>query len=139
MFEMLDLVRRLVWFFVVAAATAYAIFLVAGNAIHTRALGDTRTVLVRDFLKVGEHHLSGMVMVPSTCKQLSVRTEQLSEMVFHLKFSTWEEPNVDCLSEDTPRAFRAIVFAPSVGVEFTGSLDEAPLQIAVTPAIEHRY
>ena len=136
---MLDLARRLVWFFVVASAISYAIFLMAGNAIHTQALDQSRVVLIRDFLKVGEHHLSGMVMVHSTCQQLSVRTEQVSDRTFHLKFSTWEEPNVACVEEDTPRAFRAVVFAPSVGVDFISTLDEQPLQIAVTPSTEIRH
>lgn len=136
---MLDLARRLVWFFVVASAISYAIFLMAGNAIHTQALGQSRIVLVRDFLKVGEHHLSGMVMVPSTCKQLSVRTEAVADNIFHLRFSTWEEPNVECVIEDTPRAFRAVVFAPSVGVEFISTLDDEPIRIAVTPSKEVRH
>jgi len=133
---MLDLARRLVWFFVVASAIAYAIFLMAGNAIHTQALDQSRIVLIRDFLKVGEHHLSGMVMVPSTCRQLSVRTEEVADNIFHLKFSTWEEPNIDCVEEDTPRAFRAVVFAPSVGIEFISTLDDEPIRIAITPAKE---
>lgn len=136
---MADLVRRLVWFFVVASAVSYAIFLVAGNAIHIQALGDSRVVLVRDFLKVGEHHLSGMVMVSSTCKQLSVRTEELADAVILLEFTTWDEPNVTCVHEDTPRAFRTVVFAPSAGVEFIGVLDEEPLHLAVTPAVEYKH
>lgn len=131
---MAELARRLVWFFFVAASLSYAIFLVAGATIHKEALGDTRRVLVRDFLKVGEHHLSGMVMVPSSCSQLSVKTEEVSSTLFHLKFSTWEEPYVDCPREDTPRAFRAIVFAPSVGVDFMATLDDAPLEIAIVLA-----
>ena len=131
---MLDLARRLVWFFVVASALSYAVFLVAGSTIHSQALGSVRSVLVRDHLKVGEHHLSGMVMVPSSCQQLSVKTEQLSDTVYHLKFTTWEEPYIECVHEDTPRAFRAIVFAPSVGVTFIGTLDESPLDISVTIA-----
>lgn len=136
---MLDLIRRLVWFFIVAAALAYAIFLVAGNAIYTQALGQSRVVLIRDHLKVGEHHLSGMVMVPYTCQQLSVRTQEISPGLVHLHFNTWEEPNISCEKEDTPRSFRAVVFAPAVGVEFTGTLDDAPLQLAITPvtAVSH--
>lgn len=133
---MLELLRRLVWFFIVASALAYAVFLVAGNAIYTQALGDSRIVLIRDYIKVGEHHMSGMVMVPSTCRQLSVRAEDVSQGVVHLRFSTWEEPNVACDQEDTPRAFRALVFAPAVGVQFIATLDDNPLQIAVTPTTQ---
>jgi len=134
---MLDLTRRLVWFFVVSCAVSYAVFLVAGNAIYQQSLGDTRVVLVRDSLKVGEHHLSGMVMVPRSCKQLSMRTEQIDPGVFLLKFQTWDEPNIECITEDTPRPFRAVVFAPSVGTQFIASLDDAPLRIAVTPAVSY--
>ncbi len=137
--EMLDLTRRLVWFFVVASALTYSVFLVAGNAIHTEALGKSRVVLVRDFLRAGEHHLSGMVMVPSTCLQLSVSTRDVGDSTYLLEFTTWEQPYIDCVPEDTPRAFRAVVFAPSVGVRFIGTLDGGPLELAVTPATEHRY
>lgn len=132
---MLELARRLVWFFVVASALSYAVFLVAGATIHKEALATTRTVLVRDFLKVGEHHLSGMVMVPSTCRQLSVKVQEIDETLYHLKFTTWEEPYVkECVHEDTPRAFRAIVFAPSVGIHFIATLDESPLQLSLVLA-----
>lgn len=136
--QMIDLFRRLVWFFVVASAVSYAVFLVGGNAIRTQALDDSRIVLVRDYLRPGEHHLAGMVMVPSTCKQLSVRAEEPEPLLIHLRFETWEEPNIDCIEEDTPRAFRALVFAPAVGVEFIATLDEEPLQIAVTHTTEVR-
>ncbi len=136
---MLELTRRLVWFFVVASALSYSIFLVAGNAIYTQALGESRVVLVRDFLKVGEHHLSGMVMVPSTCDQLSVETKEVDTATFLLAFQTWRQPYVDCEHTDTPRSFRVVVFAPSVGVRFIGTLDGAPLELAVTPATEYRY
>lgn len=136
---MIDLIRRLVWFFIVASAVAYAIFLVAGNAIYTQALGQSRVVLVRDHLKAGEHHLSGMVMVPYTCEQLSVRTEGVDVHTIHLHFNTWKEPNVDCSREDTPRAFRAVVFAPAVGVSFTATLNGEPLQLAVTPSTSVSY
>lgn len=135
---MLELTRRLVWFFIVAAALAYAVFLLGGNAIQSEALDQTRIVLVRDHLEVGEHRLSGMVMVPSTCKQLSVRTSEIKPHVIHLAFTTWDEPNITCIEEDTPRAFRAVVFAPSVGVEFTATLDEEPLQLSIHPVTEIR-
>jgi hypothetical protein len=128
---MLDLARRLVWFFVVAAALSYAFFLVAGTTIQKQALSDTRRVVVRDYLKPGEHHLSGMVMVPSSCSQLSVKTVEVSPVLYQLTFTTWQEPYVDCVYEDTPRAFRAIVFAPAVGIELIATLDDTPLELAV--------
>jgi len=136
---MIEFFRRLVWFFIVAAILAYAVFLVGGTIVQERAIADTRVVVVRDFLKVGEHHLSGMVMVPSSCTQLITKAVQISESAFQLKFSTWEEPYTKCKKEDTPRAFRTIVFAPSVGVEFSATLDGAPLTISVVQATEHRY
>lgn len=135
--SMIDLLQRLFWFSAASAIVSYAVFIVAGHAIQSYALEETRTVVIRDALQVGQHTLSGMVMVPSTCKQLSVRAEQLSNTLFHIRFKTWEEPYVHCDIVDTPRAFRVIVFGPSVGIQFISTIDEAPLKIVVTPTTEY--
>jgi hypothetical protein len=134
---MADAIRRLIWFFFVSGAVSYAFFLVAGSAIASRAVEDSRAVLARDSIRVNVHYLSGMVMVPSTCAELTVRTRQLSIDTYELQFSTWEEPSLaHCSREDTPRSFRAIVFAPSAGIHFQAMLDEKPIQFEVIQVVE---
>lgn len=127
---------RLVWFFIIACAVSYTVFLVAGSAIRAEAIDESRIVLIRDSLKPGVHYLSGIIMAPSTCAQISERTTQLSTTTYHLIFTSWEEPSVACIREDTPRSFRVVVFAPSAGIEFIGSLDDTPLRLAVIPVIQ---
>ena len=134
---MLDIVRRMVWFFIVACAVAYIIFIVLGATIQARALDQSRIVTVRDSLEVGAHYLSGIVMVRQTCSQLSVSYERVSDSLYSLIFTTWDEPSVPCIVEDTPRSFRAVVFAPSTGISFVGALDGEPLQLSVVPMVIH--
>lgn len=137
---MADIFRRMLWFFIVCCAIAYAFFLLIGSTINTRAIDESRTVVARDALSQGAHNLSGMVMVRSTCDELTVRTKQLSFDTYLLQFTTWNQPSIaSCAKEDTPRSFRALVFAPSVGVRFTATLDDEPLRITVIPSIEHSY
>jgi hypothetical protein len=134
---MLDIVRRMVWFFIVAGAVAYIIFIALGATIHARALDESRLVVIRDSLDVGAHYLSGIIMVRRTCSQLSVTYEKIADGLYSLRFSTWDEPSVPCTTEDTPRSFRAVVFAPSTGVTFVGSLDGEPLQLSVIQVVTH--
>ena len=137
---MADILRRLLWFFIVSCALAYAFFLLVGSTIHADAIDQSRTVVARDSLAQNEHNLAGMVMVHSTCSELTVHTSQISENTFQLQFTTWQEPSVaSCSDEDTPRSFRAHIFAPAVGVYFTATLDGDPLLISVIPSIEHSY
>jgi hypothetical protein len=132
---MLDIVRRMVWFFIVACAVAYIIFIALGSTIQARALDQSRLVIVRDSLDVGAHYLSGIVMVPKTCSQLSVSYQKIADGLYSLQFKTWDEPSIPCATEDTPRAFRAVVFAPSTGVSFVGSLDGEALQLSVIQVV----
>ena len=97
---------RMIWFLVVASLVAYATYLVAGNMVNAEASGENIPVIVRDELGKGVHHLSGMVMVPSSCDQLSVRVEPRSDITFVLAFRTWREPSTDCILDETPRYFR---------------------------------
>lgn len=132
-----DMIRRLVWFFFVSGAISYAFFIAAGSVIHAQAVDATRAVLARDSLKANVHRLSGMVMVHSTCAELSVRSEQMSHDTYELQFTTWQEPSVtECEVADTPRSFHAIIFAPAVGVHFRASLDGEPLAFGVIQVVE---
>ncbi|MDB5238490.1 MAG: hypothetical protein JWM46_760 [Candidatus Kaiserbacteria bacterium] len=137
---MAEIFRRMLWFFIVSCAIAYAFFLLVGSTITSSAIDASRIIVARDSLSQGAHNLSGMVMVHSSCDELSVHSEQLSSDTYLLQFTTWNEPSIaSCSHEDTPRPFRALVFAPSTGVYFTATLDDQPLGISVIPSIEHSY
>lgn len=132
------ILSRMLWFFVVASLIAYALYLVAGNIVSAQASGEHIPVVVRDELGQGVHHLSGMLMVPTPCDQLSVRVEPSSDTTFVLVFRTWREPSVDCAMDKTPRYFRAILFAPSTGIGFTATLDTIGFPILVLPTVPGR-
>ena len=76
-----------------------------------------------------------MVMVRSTCAELIVHTEQVSEELYRLRFKTWETPGVECVREETPRAFRTLISAPALGLRFVATLDDIPYSIVVLPVI----
>lgn len=132
------ILSRMIWFFVVASLVAYATYLVAGNIVNAQASGENAPVIVRDELGKGVHHLSGMVMVPTPCDQLSVRVDPISATQYALVFHTWREPSVDCKMDETPRYFRAILFAPSTGIGFTATLDGIGFPIIVLPVLPDR-
>ena len=134
---MYEMFSRVVWFFVVASAVAYATYLVAGSIVNAQASDAYRPVVIRDELGPGVHHLSGMVMVPTLCHELTLRTEEVSATAYALLFRTWREPSMDCASEEVPRYFRAVLFAPAAGVEFIATLDGAGLPIVVMPVTGH--
>lgn len=127
------MIWRIAWFGVAAIALSYAGSLFAGSAISARAAGLYEPIVIRDVFDRGAHYLSGMVMVPSPCDQLSVRTQALSSTTYMLNFNTWREPSVDCKNDEMPRAFHVVLFAPPVGVEFGATLDGAGLPIVVLP------
>lgn len=132
------ILSRMLWFFVVASLIAYATYLVAGSIVSAEASGENTPVIVRDELGKGVHHLSGMVMVPTACDQLSVRVEPASPLQYVLVFRTWREPSVDCTEDEVPRYFRAIHFAPSTGIGFIATLDGIGLPIVVLPVLPGR-
>jgi hypothetical protein len=127
---MREFVSHVGWFIVVAIVVAYLFHLIGGGIVTAQASGAYDPTLIRDEVKPNEHHLSGMIMVPDSCDELSVDTEALSSVDYALVFKTWHEPSVPCAHEPTPRAFHAVVFAPAAGVNFTATLDGASLSIA---------
>ena len=123
----------MLWFIVVACVVAYCTYLVAGSIVNAQASSEYQPILVRDELGAGVHHLSGMIMVPTPCHELILRTEKLSETAHVLSFRTWEEPSRKCERQEVPRHFRTVLFAPSAGVEFIATLAGVGLPITVLP------
>lgn len=126
---MADIIRRMVWFGVVASLLAYGTYIVIGTTVSSSS-AQTVTV-IRDEISRGEHRMSGIVVVPSTCQQLSVRAEKLSESAYVLVFRTWSDPALPCPDTSAPRSFHAVVFAPATGVTFSATLDDKILPIRV--------
>lgn len=133
-----DLLSRLAWFAIVTVAISYAAFLFSGSIISAQLSGINNPVVIRDELGPNSHHLYGMVMVPTPCDELFVRTETVSTSTYELLFETWREPSVTCAEEETPRSFRAVLFAPAAGVNFLATLDGTDLPVAVLPTITHQ-
>ncbi|HEV3245515.1 MAG TPA: hypothetical protein VG102_04100 [Candidatus Paceibacterota bacterium] len=125
----MDIVRRLVWFAIVATVACFAIFVVLGNFVSYA--GNAGTVPVRDVVSPGTHRLSGMLVLPLSCDELSVETRQVTPALYQLMFQTWQDPSVPCPNTPTPRLFQTIVFAPSVGVAFTATLDGKAFPITI--------
>jgi hypothetical protein len=130
---MSEVVFRLLWFVVLAAAISYGSYLLAGTAVDAQSSGAYEPVVIRDVLGPGLHNLSGMVMVPTPCDELMVSTQAVSTSSYMLIFKTWREPSVTCASDETPRSFHETLFAPAAGVDFAATLDGAGLPIAVEP------
>ncbi len=130
-----DLIRRLAWFAVVASISSYAVLLVAGSFVHARAARAYDPVVIRDELGVGVHHLSGMVVVPFNCDQLSMHVEKNSTTTYALEFKTWRDPAVPCDIPDVPRAFREVLFAPSAGIHIQASIDGRSFPVALIPIV----
>ena len=126
---------RIGWFSVVAVVVSYMTYLVAGNIVTKHATNFNDPVLVRDELKPNMHQLSGMLMVESSCDQLSLKTTKLSRSEYTLNFSTWREPSIACDEEWTPRAFHEVLFAPAAGVNFYATLDDVPISVGVIPIL----
>lgn len=136
---MLVMARRLLWFFIIACVVAYACLVVIGNALADEVDAVSRTVLARDTLTPGAHHLAGMIMVDKTCTQVSLKARQTDTHSYLLEFTTWDDPAAsECVHEEVPRPFRTIVFAPATGVTMTATIDGAPLLLVVLPFDEQR-
>lgn len=123
--------RSLVWLVLIVAVGLGATFLVA-NAIIRAQFKPIIPILARDNVGIGSHTLSGNVPVQSTCDEVIVDTAKTSDTSYTILFSTWREPYIpSCISQEVQREFHAIIFAPSLGVSFTATLNGAPIPIAV--------
>ncbi len=127
---MIDTLRRLVWFGIVATAAFFAVFVVLGNFIVFSSQGEPAAI--HDIISPGVHEMSGIVMVPMACDELSVETQRLSSTTYQLAFQTWRDPSVACPQVSTARPFETFVFAPSFGIAFLGTLDGKFIPISIT-------
>lgn len=125
---------RLAWFGVVAIVVAFAAQTFFGSLLVAAADDDVRAIRVRDQFKNDMHELSGMVMVPSACHDLTVRTKDIDPQTTALVFETWEQPYRECPQELTPKAFRVVVYAPE-NIIFKAIMDNSWTQLRIEKAL----
>lgn len=131
--------RSLVWLFLIIGLGLGSTFIVA-NAVVNAQMNSQRPIVMRDSLGIGSHSLSGTILLASSCDEVIVSTEQISTTSYAIRFKTWREPSVvSCDTTGTSaREFHAIVFAPSFGVEFTATINDISVPVAVIPDIPLR-
>jgi hypothetical protein len=129
-----NMVSRLIVFAVFASLAAFATHLFFGSVIFAAAEEETQKIVLRDVYSDEMHQLSGMVVVPSECHDLSVRVKDFDANVIFLLFETWEQPYLQtCEKAQTPRAVHVSVFAPDT-VLFRGMLDNEPIPLTIVRA-----
>lgn len=129
-------IKNILSFTVVAGCVTYIILIVMGKFVDAQIEHDINTVIVRDRLAVGVHNLSGMVMMPSSCHDVSATASKIDLSNYLITFKGWKNPSRECIEEETPQWFHLTVFAPSTGVAFQAVLDERPIPLTVVPTIE---
>ncbi len=130
-----EIVRRTVWFAIVACACAYAIFLVGGYFVRIRS-AQPGAVIVYDAVAPGVHDLTGTITLSESCDDLFVRTNQTASSTYELIFEQWRDPAIPCTLVQTPRDFHAVVLAPSAGISFLATLDGASLPIRIESSVQ---
>jgi hypothetical protein len=129
---MSEILIRLVWLCAVSTAMAYGFFLLFGSlfAVHKQT-----PIVIQDALMPGKHTVSGIVMVPSPCTELTVQTAKLSPTTYTLELQTWEDPSVACQKIETPRSFNTVAFAPTFGIQFVVYLDGKTVPFQIIPVM----
>lgn len=130
-----EMLRRIVWFALVACACAYAIYLVAGSFVESNA-SHRVPLVIHDSLAPGVHTLEGTITLSRSCDNVTVSTSQIASSSYALVFETWQSGSDTCTTEPTARDFQAIVLAPATGTRFYATLDGAllPIQVVSTNA-----
>lgn len=128
------MMSRLVVFIVCASLSAFAAHLFFGSTIFASAEKDVFNIVLRDVYHEETHELSGMVIAPSDCHDVSVRTKDFDASTVFIIFETWEQPyRAECKKAETPRAVKIIAFAPEL-VTFRGLLDNKVVPLTIVRA-----
>lgn len=117
---MSDASARLLTFSLFLGVFAYIIYMFMGAMFQGEF---EHRIAIRDSIRPGQHFISGTVMVPSACHQVSVKTQYMGTSTYAIILHTWEEPSVRCEKTSVPRAFSEVLYAPSFGVQFAVFLD----------------
>lgn len=125
---------RLLMFSIFATLTAVAAELYFGSIIFASAENELQEIVLRDVYREEMHELSGMVIVPTDCYDISIRTRDVTARVTAIIFETWEQPSVVCEKVPTPRAVRASVFGDKE-LQFRALLDGEWVPLRVVAAL----
>lgn len=125
---MANIIRDLIWFAVVAAAATFAIFVVLGSEVTAHAQ-DPGPAVFHDVISPGAHQLSGIVLVPYACDELTVQPEKIAGAEYELVFTTWKDPSIACPETPTARGFETVLFAPSLGITIIAALDSQAMPV----------
>lgn len=102
---------RLTFFIVFAVLVAGASHIFFGSIIFAAAQEGASAIVLKDEFKNGTHELSGIVMVPSSCHDLTVRTKDVTHTMSAVIFETWEQPFIaNCDRSPSPRSVQAVLF-----------------------------
>ncbi|MBI5004294.1 hypothetical protein HZC00_04325 [Candidatus Kaiserbacteria bacterium] len=130
--------RSIVWFVLILIIGLGTTLMVANEIVRAN-LKSVTPILIRDMIGVGSHTLSGTVPITSSCDEVVVYTQRISDSSYLIIFNTWREPYItSCVTQNSTRDFRAIIFAASIGVSFTATLNGESIPIAVIPEIPLR-
>ena len=125
---------RLTLFTVTAVLVAYTAHVFFGSIIFAAAEENTNAIVLRDTYKNEQHNLSGIVMVPSICHDLTVRAKDIDARSTAIILETWEQPfATECDKTPTPRAIHVTAFGPE-GLELHGIMDGNWVPLAIVKA-----
>lgn len=122
---------RLLLSMLIISSCAYGANSFFGEVVNASVAQEIQTIRVVDSYENGKHSLSGMVVVPSECVDLTVRVRDIDAKTVALVFETWEQPYRTCTEASTPRAFTASIFAPESTL-FRAFLDAKPSAMEFT-------
>ncbi len=129
----MDMFVRLLVLSAFATLMAIAAQLYFGSIIFASSKAEAQKIVLRDVYQKETHELSGIVMVPSDCHDLSVRTREVDADTTALIFETWADPTRECGQSAAPRAVRSVVFGPA-DLEFRALLDGEWIPLRVVNA-----
>jgi hypothetical protein len=106
-------VRRISWFAVFATFLAIASHLFFGSVFANTNVG-VPEIVIRDTFsdKNKSHDITGRILAPSKCHDLTVRTEDFDADTIVIVVETWEQPYRECSNESVPQSFEISFYAP---------------------------
>ena len=135
--SMRDTLRRLTVFAVVASIFTYGVLLAGGDVVQASA---THIIIVptviRDTPEKGAHILSGTLVLPSSCDELSAHILEVSTSSFVITLSTWQDPAITCTKNPVSKWFQTVAFAPPKGVSFAAKLNGEDLPMVIENVAE---
>jgi hypothetical protein len=130
---MSEMMQRILVYAFLCGLFALSTHIYFGSILTASADEDVNRVIVRDVFdeELGRHTFSGIVLVPTPCHDLTVRTHDFDADTLILVLESWEQPYRDCTQKDSaPRAFTASAFAPK-NIEIKALFDASFIPVRV--------